>query len=132
MEAAAVNFQLTRVLKTGKIFAGDSAATLEDRLKCRLIYIVRFSGVKSINNCRKCVGFANISTTNGKCGFCYRGEKYARKMAAAGRAPVRFRWALACAEFKAKKQKEGANEPTKKTFMEVLKRVRTLRRLGND
>jgi len=46
-------------------------------------------------------------------------------MAAAGRAPVRFRWALACAEFKAKKQKEGTSRPTKKTLMEVLKRVRS-------
>ncbi len=86
----------------------------------------------SINNCGKCVGFVNISTTNGKCGFCYRGSKYAHMMVAAGRAPVRFKWSPACAEFRAKKQQEGTDKPTlKKTFKGVIRRVRSLGRLGN-
>lgn len=72
-----------------------------------------------MNNCGKCVGFANISTTNGKCGFCFRGSKYAHKMIAAGRAPVRFAWSPACAEFRAKK-KEG--EPSKPKLKKVFKK----------
>ena len=74
----------------------------------------------------------NISTTNGKCGFCYRGGKYARAMVAAGHAPVRFTWSPACGEFRAKKQQEGTSKPAlKKRFKGVIRRVRSLRRLGD-
>lgn len=82
-----------------------------------------------MKNCGSCTGFMEVTTTNGKSGFCFKGSKYRYMMLAAGQAPVRFKWSPACSEYRAKGNNDKPKKPRlRKAFRAAAIKVKPLKR----
>lgn len=82
-----------------------------------------------MRRCGNCTGFMEITTTNGKSGYCFRGSKYRYMMLAAGQAPVRFKWSPACNEYRAKNDGGKPSKPRlRRAFKAAAIKVKTLKK----